>query len=76
MNSVTYTDCDIFTPDSISKQMASYLLKHGSLLDPACGTGNLLTYVDPNQYETIDVYELKEHYLEEVSMFKQYDTSL
>ena len=37
--------CDIFTPDNISKLMASYLKKGGSLLEPSVGTGNLLKFI-------------------------------
>ncbi len=61
-----FTKCDIFTPDNISQLMASKLLNYGNLLEPCIGTGNLLRHVSLNHYETIDVYEIKPEYLNEV----------
>jgi len=58
-----FIKCDIFTPDAISKIMESKLHKNGSLLEPSVGTGNLLKYINFDNYEKIDVFELKNEYL-------------
>ena len=55
----------IWTPDNISKQMASYLYKDGDLLEPAVGKGNLLSYVDVDKYNCIDVFDINRPYLDE-----------
>lgn len=60
-----HTNCDIFTPDNISKQMAAFLSDKGSLLDPACGTGNLLKFIQLDNYDSIDLYDIKPNYLHE-----------
>jgi hypothetical protein len=62
-----FTKSDVFTPDKISAIMASKLKKHGSLLDPAVGTGNLLKYIDYSHYTDIDVYEIKELFLDQIN---------
>jgi type I restriction-modification system DNA methylase subunit len=62
----TFTKCDIFTPDHISKIMASKLLNRGNLLEPCVGTGNLLRSISLNKYDSIDVFEIKPEYLSEV----------
>jgi hypothetical protein len=59
----TFVKCDIFTPDEISKIMASKLNSSGSLLEPSVGTGNLLENINLKNYNRIDVYELKSEYL-------------
>lgn len=64
---LNYGKSDIFTPDAISKIMASYLLNKGSLLDPCVGKGALLKFIDLDQYDRIDVYDIKETYLKCVS---------
>jgi type I restriction-modification system DNA methylase subunit len=61
-----FTKCDIFTPDKISKLMASKLNTsqiNPTLLEPSVGNGKLLNFIDLNNYSEIDVYELKEEYL-------------
>jgi len=55
----------IWTPNNISKQMASYLYKDGDLLEPAVGKGNLLSYVDVDKYNCIDVFDINRPYLDE-----------
>ena len=44
--------------------MASKLGNHGSLLEPSVGTGKLLTYLDINHYDKVDLYELKKEYID------------
>lgn len=62
-----FTKCDIFTPDHISKIMASKLTSRGTLLEPSVGTGNLLKHLDLKAYDEIHAYELKSDYLKMVS---------
>lgn len=57
-----FIKCDVFTPDYICEIMASKLHDSGSLLEPSIGTGNLLKYVNIDNY-TIDAYEIKDTYL-------------
>jgi len=59
-----FIKCDVFTPDTISKIMASKLGNQGSLLEPSVGTGKLLTYLDINHYDKVDLYELKKEYID------------
>lgn len=59
-----FTKCDIFTPKNICKLMASKLKNQGSILDPAVGTGNLLEFVQLKNYTNIDVYDIKNKYLD------------
>jgi len=61
----TFTKCDIFTPHVVSKQMADKLQKHGTLLEPSVGTGNLLQYVSIEHYEKVDVFDIKKEYLDQ-----------
>jgi adenine-specific DNA-methyltransferase len=63
---VTFTKCDIFTPDNICALMASKLHPTGTLLEPAVGTGNLLKYINLNSYDIVDVYELKSDHLNQI----------
>ena len=63
----TLVECqssDIFTPDEISKKMSQELHPHGSLLEPSVGTGQLLRFLNLRQYNQIDVYDIKEKYLD------------
>ena len=55
--------CDVFTPTNISAQMASYLSSAGTLLEPACGKGDLLTNLDMSLYSRVDMFDIKEQYL-------------
>tara|TARA_B100001093_G_C26766547_1_gene988147 strand:+ start:295 stop:1560 length:1266 start_codon:yes stop_codon:yes gene_type:complete len=59
-----FTKSDVFTPDKISKIMSSYLLKEGNLLEPAVGEGHLLKFLDLKDYDTIDIYDIKQDYLD------------
>ena len=58
--------CDIFTPDFISLKMADKLLSSGSLLDPCVGTGNLLKFLNIDNYTQVDLYELKDEYIKDI----------
>ena len=60
---LNFTKCDVFTPDKISKIMGSFLNNIGNLLEPACGDGQLLKYLKLNNYDKIDLYDIKEEYL-------------
>ena len=62
-----FTKCDIFTPDNISEKMASKLLNFGNLLEPCVGTGNLLKYINFENYDKIDIYEIKTHYINQIN---------
>lgn len=44
--------------------MASKLGNQGSLLEPSVGTGKLLTYLDINHYDKVDLCELKKEYID------------
>jgi adenine-specific DNA-methyltransferase len=59
-----FIKCDVFTPDNISKIMASKLKNSGNILEPSVGIGNLLKYINFKNYDFIDVYELKKDYLD------------
>lgn len=59
--------CDIFTPDFISSKMADKLLKSGTLLDPCVGTGNLLKFLNLNNYTQVELYELKDEYIKHIN---------
>ena len=61
----TFERSDVFTPEEIAKRMVSYLPTEGTLLDPAVGTGNLITPISYTMYERIDVYDIKQAYLDE-----------
>jgi hypothetical protein len=62
----TFIKSDIFTPDLISKQMAAKLKPFGSVLEPSVGSGNLLKFIDKDQYDKIDVFDIKQQYLNEI----------
>ena len=57
-----FIKCDVFTPDNICEIMASKLHDSGTLLEPSIGTGNLLKFINTQNY-TIDAYEIKDTYL-------------
>lgn len=59
--------CDIFTPDEVSNIMSSKLLNYGKLLEPCVGTGNLLKYINFENYNQIDIYELKLQYINKIN---------
>ncbi len=61
---IKFIKSDVFTPDKISKLMSSFLLKNGNLLEPAVGEGQLLKFVDLKDYDTIDIYDIKQDYLD------------
>jgi hypothetical protein len=61
-----FVKCDIFTPDVISKLMATKLHNYGNILEPSVGCGNLLKYINFENYDSIDVYEIKKEYLDSI----------
>ena len=61
---LSFEKSDIFTPDKISNKMSSYLYNNGNLLEPAVGDGQLLKFLKLSNYEQIDVYDIKNKYLE------------
>ena len=44
--------------------MTSFLTKKGNLLEPAVGTGNLLKYLNLDDYNRIDIFDIKKEYLD------------
>lgn len=58
--------CDVFTPDYISKLMASKLKQSGNLLEPSVGTGNLLKFINKSNYSCIDAFDIKEEYTKQI----------
>jgi len=58
--------CDIFTPDKIGIQMASFLTQKGSFLEPAVGTGSLLKHINYNNYTKIDICDIEKEYLDQI----------
>ena len=69
-----FNPSDVFTPDSISKRMSSYLYGNGTLLEPAVGKGHLLKFIDIDSY-SIDVFDIKQKYLDECDpRFTKYHT--
>jgi len=65
-----FTKCDVFTPERLCIQMVSKIHTNGTLLEPSVGTGNLLNCMDLNVYDKIDVYELKDEYLNQIQDVK------
>ena len=65
---LTFTKCDVFTPDQIAKQMASFLKKTGNLLEPSVGCGHLLKHVSVDEYDQVDMYELKKDYSNSITV--------
>ena len=64
INLSNFTKCDVFTPSIISQQMSSFLSLSGTLLEPACGEGHLLTHLDLSKYDCVDLYDIKSEYLD------------
>ena len=66
-----YDRCDIFTPDDISKLMATKLTElvasPRTLLEPSVGTGNLLKYIPLDLYITVDVFDIKPEYMASIA---------
>ena len=62
-----FTKCDIFTPDFVSNMMATKLLNYGKLLEPCVGIGNLLKYIHIENYDKIDIYEIKSQYINQIA---------
>ena len=60
----SFNKCDVFTPEKISKIMASYLHTNGNLLEPSVGIGSLLKYIQLDNYESIDIFDIKQEYLD------------
>lgn len=63
-----FVKCDVFTPDDISKLMASKLNNKGNILEPSVGTGNLLKYINLENYEYVDIFEIKKDYLDSIPL--------
>lgn len=63
--------CDVFTPDDISKLMASKLKDKGNLLEPSVGTGNLLKFLNLENYDHVDIFEIKKEYLDNIPFNKK-----
>ena len=59
-----FIKCDVFTPKNISNIMAKKLKLEGTLLEPSVGNGALLKDIDLSKYSQVDVYELKQTYLD------------
>ena len=66
-----FSKCDVFTPDDISKLMASKLNNKGNILEPSVGTGNLLKYINLENYEYADIFEIKKNYLDCIPLNKK-----
>lgn len=69
-----FIKCDVFTPDDISKLMASKLNNSGNILEPSAGIGSLLKYINFENYDSIDVYELKKEYLDAIHKHNKINT--
>jgi len=61
-----FIKCDVFTPNDISKLMASKLNNKGNILEPSVGSGNLLKYINLKKYEYVDIFEIKKEYLDSI----------
>ncbi len=61
-----FIKCDVFTPDKISKIMSSKLNNKGNILEPSVGSGNLLKYINLENYDYVDIFELKKEYLDSI----------
>lgn len=59
-----FIKCDVFTPDDMSKLMASKLNNKGTILEPSVGSGNLLKYINLEKYDSLDIFEIKKEYLD------------
>lgn len=69
-----FVKCDVFTPDDISKIMASKLNNKGNILEPSVGSGNLLKYINLNDYEYADIFEIKKDYLDNIPSSEKINT--
>lgn len=69
------SNCEIFTPDEITKKMTDLLFKnfknfneedYYNVLEPSVGTGNLLKYIfcNENININIDAFEIKKEYIQ------------
>jgi adenine-specific DNA-methyltransferase len=61
---LNFKKCDIFTPDNMSKLMASKMRTDGNLLEPSVGEGSLLKYLNLDNYDSIDIFDIKQQYLD------------
>jgi len=61
---ILFEKSDVFTPEKIAKRMVSYLKKEGTILDPAVGKGSLIQPISYTMYERIDMYDIKQSYLD------------
>lgn len=61
-----FKKCDVFTPDNISERMSNLIHKTGTILEPSVGDGQLLKFIDTSNYERIDVYDIKNEYLDKI----------
>jgi type I restriction-modification system DNA methylase subunit len=59
-----FTKCDVFTPEKIARLMTSKIKSNGTVLEPSVGDGALLKHIDMSNYSHVDVYELKQTYLD------------
>ena len=62
---IDFTKSNIFTPNEISQLMSEQLYNNGSLLEPAVGTGNLLIHLNFDNYESIDLCDINQEFLNE-----------
>lgn len=51
-----FVKCDVFTPNDISKLMTSKLNNNGNILEPSVGSGNLLKYINLENYDFVDIF--------------------
>tara|TARA_B110000881_G_C18576691_1_gene519011 strand:+ start:175 stop:1452 length:1278 start_codon:yes stop_codon:yes gene_type:complete len=65
---LNFKGSDIFTPVKITKQMQKFLHPNGSLLDPCVGIGNLLNGLDLSKFSKVDVYDIKEKFIDAISL--------
>ena len=65
-----FEKCDVFTPDKISDIMSGFL-KGGTLLEPSVGDGQLLKFIDFSKYSRVDIYDIKQEYLDKCPQQKQ-----
>jgi len=68
---LNFKKSDIFTPENISKIMAGFLKENGNLLEPAVGDGQLLKFINFDKYDNIDIFDIKEEYLERCPKHKK-----
>ena len=69
-----FIKCDVFTPDELSKLMALKLNNSGNILEPSAGIGCLIKYISFENYDSIDVYELKIEYLDAIPKHNKINT--